>query len=1196
MTRAILIVVIMNLVGLAANAAERVVLATSEEDVSVSVLQSTGSETILQFQVNAFEREPVGIEGQSSYLLTCGREGVRLNAGEPALPYISRSLIISDDLDVTVDVLGAEYQDLAGYPVAPSKGNLLRTVNPDDVPYAFGPVYQTDQPYPGELASVREPYILRDFRGTVVLLNAFQYLPRQQALRVYTSVTLAVRETSNSQTNTLQRTQPLTKIDPGFDQLYRRHFLNYGAGNPLLYTPVLEDGEMLVITYDNFHAAIQPFVNWKIQKGILTTLVDVSIIGNNSTAIRNYIQAFYNNTTGNLAYVLLVGDAAQVATPTASGGSSDPTYAKVVGSDNYPDIFVGRFSAETVAHVQTQVERSVEYERDAQADAWYHLGTGIASDQGPGDDGEYDYQHMNNIRTDLLGYTYTSVDQIYDPGATAAQVTAALNPGRSIVDYCGHGSATSWGTTGFSNGNVAALTNDNKLPFIFSVACVNGQFSGLTCFAEAWLRSTHNGNPIGALATYMSSINQSWNPPMDAQDEFIDLLRVESKTTFGGLCFNAACHMIDVYGADGANMYNTWHVFGDPSVQVRTNTPVPMNVSHAGDINIGAPTFDVSVAGVSGAQCALAYNGVLYGAAYTNASGQAVIPITGLLPPGQNIMLTITALNKLTVVDSVAVISGPASLSVSSPNGGEIWYFGDAATISWSSTNVFENLVIEINRNYPAGAWELITQSAPNSGSFPWSVTAPAANHARIRMTGAVNPTTCDSSDADFTIVERSLSLISPDGGESWPVGENHPIQWTTQNVTENVKIELNRGYPIGVWETIASSVSNTGVFPWVVSEPATDEARIRVTCQVHTLVGDQSDASFYVLPPNVPPAIAHDPLHDQTPVPFTVTAMVTDDYGTPVTYFHYWPVSGGAGDSVLMTATGNPYEFAAAVGALQPNVYGYFLRATDMSLSSAVTANSFFTVGENCGTELGYDDGTAEASHWAQGTEFKWAVKFDPDQLPYALCSARIGISAHSPERSHSPIVVEVLNADGPGGLPGSLILTRVAGSIGNVIGGVPLDQDNWDYVVFRDGLGNPLVLTAPFYLAVSNPATTCHEAFLHDMSSAPAGQSFVYDGCEEVWLNELAQDSAARPGNRMIRAQGFSLVPPTVVVHRQGDHIQLFWENLRAPQYIILSGNAPSGPFDVLEGSTADTTFVDTDAVITSPRKFYIVQCAAQ
>ena len=30
----------------------------------------------------------------------------------------------------------------------------------------------------------------------------------------------------------------------------------------------------------------------------------------------------------------------------------------------------------------------------------------------------YDYQHENNIRADLLGFTYTAVDQIYDPTGT----------------------------------------------------------------------------------------------------------------------------------------------------------------------------------------------------------------------------------------------------------------------------------------------------------------------------------------------------------------------------------------------------------------------------------------------------------------------------------------------------------------------------------------------------------------------------------------------------------------------------------------------------------------------------------------------------------------------------------------------------------------------------------------------------------
>ena len=133
---------------------------------------------------------------------------------------------------------------------------------------------------------------------------------------------------------------------------------------------------------------------------------------------------------------------------------------------------------------------------------------GIASDQGggdQGDNGESDITHMNLIRTDLLNYGYTSVDQIYDPGASASTVTTNVNSGRGFINYVGHGSNTSWSTTGFSNTDASALTNGNKVPFIMDVACVNGNFVSLTCFAEAWMRNANGG----AVGIYASSINQS---------------------------------------------------------------------------------------------------------------------------------------------------------------------------------------------------------------------------------------------------------------------------------------------------------------------------------------------------------------------------------------------------------------------------------------------------------------------------------------------------------------------------------------------------------------------------------------------------------------------------------------------------------------------------------------------------------------
>ena len=73
------------------------------------------------------------------------------------------------------------------------------------------------------------------------------------------------------------------------------------------------------------------------------------------------------------------------------------------------------------------------------------------------------------------------------------------------------------------------------------MACVNGYFNGITCFAEAWLRATNGGEPTGAVGIYASSVNQSWDPPMQMQDEFADLYTTEQYHCYGTLCFAGSC-------------------------------------------------------------------------------------------------------------------------------------------------------------------------------------------------------------------------------------------------------------------------------------------------------------------------------------------------------------------------------------------------------------------------------------------------------------------------------------------------------------------------------------------------------------------------------------------------------------------------------------------------------------------------------
>jgi len=55
---------------------------------------------------------------------------------------------------------------------------------------------------------------------------------------------------------------------------------------------------------------------------------------------------------------------------------------------------------------------------------------------------------------------------------------------------------------------------------------------------------------------------------MAAQDESNDLLIGETYVSYGALCYGGSAAMIDEYGGGGVEMYNTWHVFGDPSLRV----------------------------------------------------------------------------------------------------------------------------------------------------------------------------------------------------------------------------------------------------------------------------------------------------------------------------------------------------------------------------------------------------------------------------------------------------------------------------------------------------------------------------------------------------------------------------------------------------------------------------------------------------
>lgn len=644
-------------------------LAFGQKSTAIRVESATMDETILT--ISAPMTKLIPVKGDEEKLLFVDKSGTSiLKKGAPDLQKLSTALMIPATADMKVEILAATFHDIADVKIAPSKGNLTRNINPKDVPFIYGEEYQKDAFYPENLAELTNPYILRDVRGQALWIYPVRYNPVTKTLRVYENITLRVFAAGENQENAMQRTSPSQNVDKEFEAIYQQQFVNYAA-KTTTYTPVSEEGTMLIICHSAFMGTMKPFVDWKKQKGITTALVDVSTIGLQTTAIKSYIQQYYS-THPTLKYVLLVGDNPQIPCMTYNGNPSDNAYAYLQGNDSYPEVFMGRFSAQNVTELQTQIDRTITYEKMPNATAtWYNKGLCIASEEGPGDDNEMDYEHEHGLRSQLLAYNYTQVTELYDgtqtqagytdaPGnPTATDVVAAIQSGVSIINYTGHGGPTNLVTTDFNVTDAQVLENEGKFPFMWVVGCVSGEFMNTTCLAEACLRAKHpiNGNPTGAIAAMMSTINQSWDPPMEGQDAMNAILTENTagniKRTFGGLSFNGCMQMNDAYNTSGAEMTDTWTLFGDPSVMVFTNTPAAMTVTHALSTMIGTANFTVNC-NENGALVSLTQNGEIIGTGNVS-NGSVNIAFAQALYSISPITVTVTDYNNVPYIGTVQV-------------------------------------------------------------------------------------------------------------------------------------------------------------------------------------------------------------------------------------------------------------------------------------------------------------------------------------------------------------------------------------------------------------------------------------------------------------------------------------------------------------------------------------------------------------
>ena len=628
--------------------------------IQETLVSSSEEEIIVDVKVGGFFQTSVETPNGKQVVISADNMAAMLTKGAPELPMYPISMIIGDRAEMEVSIVKSNYTDFENIEVAPSKGNFSRQINPADVEFVYGEMYEQDAFYPASQATLDNPYILRDFRAQNLMVYPYAYNPVTKTLRVYTDLRISVKKVSdNGENQKVSRRSDEIKLNVESKAAYERRFINFA--NQSKYDFLVDEGEMLIICVDEYMDAIQPLVEWKNISGRPTTMVGISETGTND-AMKTYVQNYYNEHP-NFTYLLLVGEYNNLPPYTMSYSvKSDNYYGMLEGDDYYEEILVGRLSVVSSQDATNQVNKILYYEKEIDETAtWLSRAVGVAADEGSGHYGEPDYVHMDYIRDTLMHYTITEMSQhyAYVNNPTASNMIADFNIGASVTNYTNHGSPDGWAVANFSNTHVHQLTNDQKLSFIWSVACNNGQLDYQECFAEAWMRATNEatGEPTGAVGGMFSWISQPWQPPMYGQDEMNAILtewREGYKHTLGGVSLNGNMFVLDMCPGDAGETHNSWLLFGDPSMMVRTKAPESMGVAaNPSTLVIGMSSLTVNADADFGI-ATLSKEGEVLASSYIE-NGSAQLEFEALNNVGA-LQLVVIGYNKVTEIIDIDVI------------------------------------------------------------------------------------------------------------------------------------------------------------------------------------------------------------------------------------------------------------------------------------------------------------------------------------------------------------------------------------------------------------------------------------------------------------------------------------------------------------------------------------------------------------
>lgn len=643
-------------------------------NLDVKVLSSNAKQVVLEISIPGYNVQKMNVDGKECMMIHIPGSSKLMKAGHPLLPKLAKLVKVHNTANVSLEVLSKEeVTSEIGIPIVPSRGHLTRNIDVESVKREFGAVYQEDVFWPGttEQVSVGQPFLLRNARGVRVRVLPVSVNHVKMEMKILKKVVVALNFSGVSSVNALNNQRGADQDGSTFQSFYKNAFVNYTATASRSGVPNADNKNLEVIVPAQFRSTIDGWVEWKQMCGYNVTIHEVQS-GVTASEIKSYLQGRYDNASTRPGYVVLIGDASyswdfETAEPMPSfkgskeGAAADRVYVRLSGNDNYPDAFISRVSG-NAEEIKTQLDKIVNYEKSPSKGKWSIKGVCIASNQGsPADYTRAEWLQTGGGKSEkvpvadggLMGYGISHFDDVYDPSGNATQVANAVNDGRTVICYIGHGSSTSWVSSGFNNNDVANLNNGDKLPVIWSVACVNGNFLKTEkCFAEAWLRQPNGG----AVAMEAASTNESWVPPCDKQAATVNAIINKTQQTFGALecvgCIAALENWGDGNSTEGNKLAEQCNLFGDCTLLVRTTEAKDMQVQLSKALDNGA-VFQVTAAeqrAVANATVTVYSADFSYKVtAQTDAQGNATISLNGC--PKCDLFYTVVGQDMVPVVN-----------------------------------------------------------------------------------------------------------------------------------------------------------------------------------------------------------------------------------------------------------------------------------------------------------------------------------------------------------------------------------------------------------------------------------------------------------------------------------------------------------------------------------------------------------------